>query len=260
MTYRIDINPKIRTIIVDDEQPSREALANYIAEYCPSLEVVAECNSAKEAFKAILENKPQLVFLDIEMPKGTGFDLLRMFSTVNFKVIFVTAYSQYAIDAFRFAAVDYLLKPIKIAELVESVERIAKSLKPVGILDNLLELVDNFAQPSEKNNSLIVSDSKGFTVLKMNEVVMFKAEGYCTVIFLANDTSVTSSRNLQYYEEIIDQHHFMRVHHSYIINLDHVKSYTYQEEIILTNNLKCSLSRVNKKAFKDHYKNRNMIE
>ena len=85
MTHRIETTKKIKTIIVDDEQPSREALANYISEYCPTLDVVAECNSAIIAFKSIVEHKPQLVFLDIEMPKGSGFDLLKMFSTINFK-------------------------------------------------------------------------------------------------------------------------------------------------------------------------------
>ncbi len=259
MTHQTETGQKIKTIIVDDEQPSREVLANYISEYCPGLHVVAECNSAKNAFKTIVETKPQLVFLDIEMPKGSGFDLLRMFNPINFQVIFVTAYSQYAVDAFRFAAVDYLLKPIKIAELVESVERIAKVIRPVDIMDKLLDLVENFSPPSGRNNTLIVSDSKGFTVHKMADIVMLKAEGYCTSIFLANDTSLTSSRNLQYYEEIVNQQMFMRVHHSYIINLSHVIQYTYQEEIILTNNLRCSLSRAHKKSFKDYYKNRNLI-
>ncbi len=260
MSHRTEIGQKIKTIIVDDEQPSREVLANFIREYCPRLQVVAECNSAKNAFKAIVETKPNLVFLDIEMPKGSGFDLLRMFNPINFQVIFVTAYSQYAVDAFRFAAVDYLLKPIKIAELVESVERIEKALKPFDILDNLLDIVDNFSNPKSKSDTLIVSDSKGFTVLKMADIVMLKAEGYCTTLFLSSDTTLTSSRNLQYYEEIINQQLFMRVHHSYIINLNHVLQYTYQEEIILTNNLRCSLSRAHKKTFKDFYKNRNHVE
>jgi two-component system LytT family response regulator len=104
----------IKSVIVDDEQPSREALANYIREYCPDIEIVSECKSAKTAFKCINERRPQLVFLDIEMPRGSGFDLLKMFKTIPFKVIFVTAFSDYAIQAFRFSATDYLMKPVKV--------------------------------------------------------------------------------------------------------------------------------------------------
>src|ERR1035437_4787774 len=118
----------IKTIIVDDEKPSREALVNYITEYCPDIEIVSECKSIKTAYKSISELKPQLVFLDIEMPNGSGFDLLKMFETIDFKVIFITAFSDYAIQAFRFSATDYLLKPVKVIELIDAVAKVQQEL------------------------------------------------------------------------------------------------------------------------------------
>lgn len=104
----------LNTIVVDDERPSREALSTYLRDYCRDVQVVSECDSVKSAYKAIVEHKPKLVFLDIEMPNGNGFDLLSLFNPIDFKVIFVTAFSEYAIKAFRFSAADYLLKPVKV--------------------------------------------------------------------------------------------------------------------------------------------------
>ncbi|NJO69478.1 MAG: response regulator, partial [Bacteroidetes bacterium] len=133
----------LKTIVVDDEMPSRDALSNYIRDYCSDLEIVAQCDSVKTAYKAILEFKPGLVFLDIEMPNGNGFELLKLFQPIGFKVIFVTAYSDYAIKAFRFSATDYLLKPIKIDELVEAVNKVKIELVTSDSFVNIQMLRDN---------------------------------------------------------------------------------------------------------------------
>ena len=118
----------LKAIVVDDETPSREALSTYIRDFCPIVRIVAECNNARAAYQSILEQRPHLVFLDIEMPNGDGFDLLRMFKTIDYKVIFVTAFSEYALRAFRFSASDYLLKPVKVDELVEAVNKVNQEL------------------------------------------------------------------------------------------------------------------------------------
>ncbi len=114
----------IRTIVVDDEAPSREVMCNYLRDFCTDVEVVATASSVKSAYRAIQKYNPDVVFLDIEMPDGKGFDLLKMFGKINFRIIFVTAYSEYAIKAFRVNAADYLLKPVKIDELNAAVEKI----------------------------------------------------------------------------------------------------------------------------------------
>jgi two-component system LytT family response regulator len=234
------MNRVIHAIVVDDEEPSREALRNYISEFCSDVEVVATASSVKTAFKAIQKYKPDLVFLDIEMPDGKGFDLLKMFETIDFRVIFVTAYSEYAIKAFRVNAVDYLLKPVKIDELKDAIEKIkasngdSDSEKLSGILKGMSDGV--FFHPT-----LVVSNVKGYEVLKTNEIIMCKADGYCTIFYLTGDRKVNSSRNLKQFEKQIMENGFVRVHNSFLVNLHHVKSFTKQGEIMLTENNKAFL-------------------
>ena len=221
------MNNSIHAIVVDDEEPSREALKNYISDFCSDVEVVATASSVKTAYRAIQKHKPDLVFLDIEMPDGKGFDLLKMFDSINFRVIFVTAYSEYAIKAFRVNALDYLLKPVKIDELKNAVEKIKVSVaefdseKLSGILKGMSDGV--FFHPT-----LVVSNVKGYEVLKVNEIIMCKADGYCTNFYLTGDRKVNSSRNLKQFEEQMVEYGFIRVHNSFLVNLHHVTSFTKQ--------------------------------
>lgn len=254
MTHSKLNNQKITSLIVDDEQPSREALFNYISEFCPELEVIGECNSINSAWKTINELHPQLVFLDIEMPKGNGFDLLRMFNPVTFKVIFITAFSEYAVDAFRYAAVDYLMKPVKVTELIEAVNKVKNGFGSNNSIDVVLKLLENQSLQTSQDNSLIVTGAKGFTLIKKNDIIMLRADGYCTTLFLADKQSITSTRNLKYYEDILDQVQFMRIHHSYIINFNHVTGYTHQEEVLLSDQLRCPLSKAHKQEFLNYFK------
>jgi len=239
----------IKTIIVDDEKPSREALSNYLREFCPGIQLVAECKSAKTAYKAISELQPQLVFLDIEMPKGSGFDLLRMFSSVRFKVIFITAFSNYAVQAFRFSATDFLLKPVKISELKEAVDKVMNELEVKDSYLTVKALLDNFSGHTPLNGNLVIPNSKGFTVIKTSDIIYCEANGYCTHFFLSGKAKISSSRNLKFYEEILPQNLFIRIHHSYIVNLKHIKGYSNQEEVLLTDGFKCPLSSGNKHSF-----------
>jgi two-component system, LytTR family, response regulator len=242
-------NRVLKAIIVDDEQPSREALANYVREYCTDIEIVSECKSAKTAWKCINEHKPQLVFLDIEMPRGSGFDLLRMFKTIPFKVIFVTAFSDYAIQAFRFSATDYLMKPVKVGELVEAVDKVRKE---VGLLDsnrNILTFLENLDAPAGESKKLVIPDLKGFSVIRIDDIVFCEADGYCTIFHLAIQTKTVSSKNLKHYEDMLPEDHFMRVHNSYIINIHKVTGYTHQGEILLNAGLRCPLSA----GYKQHF-------
>jgi two-component system, LytTR family, response regulator len=244
----------IRTIIVDDEKPSREVLSNYLREFCPNIQIIAECNSAKTAFKAIKEYQPQLVFLDVEMPKGSGFDLLRMFSSIHFKVIFITAFSNYAFQAFRFSAVDFLLKPLKISELKDAVNKVVHELEVKDSYLSVKALLNNLSNISQPNGNLVISNSKGFTILKTSDIIYCEADGYCTRFYLTGKPKISSSRNLRFYEELLPANQFIRTHHSYIVNLNHVKGYSHQEEILLTEGLKCPLSVVNKHAFMSFFK------
>ncbi len=237
----------LRTIVIDDEKLSREVICNYLKGYCNDIEVVATAASVKTAYKAIKKYNPDFIFLDIEMADGKGFDLLMMFEQINFKVIFVTAYSEYAVKAFRFSAVDYLLKPVKIDELISSVEKI-KSLKgQVPGNEILAELMKNLNRESALPRTLVIPHLKGFNVLKISEIIMCVADGYCTNFFVTGNRKYVSSKNLKHFDEMLEEKNIIRVHHSYLVNISHVLSYSRQGEILLTEGHKAYLG--------DSYKN-----
>ena len=242
----------LKTIIVDDEQPSRDALLQCINDFCPEIRVVAECNSLTTAFHAIREHHPDLVFLDIEMPKGGGFELLNRLNPIDFQVIFVTAYSSFAVQAFRYAAVDYLLKPIKISELTEAVAKVKNGItnfpEKISVLQENLKTLDN------NFKKIAISNSKGFDIIKLSEIILCEADGYCTRFHLSGKSKILSSHILKHYEEILPKEQFMRVHNSYIINKEHVKKYCSQGEIILSEEIHCPLSQARKGEFLRTYK------
>ncbi len=251
------LNKNLKAIVVDDERPSREALINYINEFCPNVEIVAQCDSVKTACKAIEIHGPQLVFLDIEMPQGSGFDLLTKFKPVPFKVIFVTAFSNYAVQAFRFSATDFLLKPVKVSELVEAVAKVRDELAFHNSFQNIETLIENISLPAGLERNLVIPNPHGFVVVKTSEIIMCEADGYCTHFHINNKPKITSAHNLKYYEELLPDQ-FMRVHKSFIINIQHISGYTNQGVIQLEGNLNCALSSSHRsdfmKVFKHHKK------
>jgi two-component system LytT family response regulator len=181
------------------------------------------------------------------MADGKGFDLLMMFEQINFKVIFVTAYSEYVVKAFRFSSVDYLLKPVKIDKLISAVEKI-KSLKgQVPGTDIIAELMKNLNRESALLRTLVIPHLKGFDALKISDIIMCVADGYCTNFFVTGNRKYVSSRNLKHFDEMLEEYNIIRVHHSYLVNITHVLSYRRQGEIILTEGQKAYLG--------DSYKN-----
>ncbi len=247
----------LKSIVVDDETPSRDALVNFTSENCPDVEIVAECDSIQTAFEAITEYNPHLVFLDVEMPWGSGFELLKMFNPIPFKVIFVTAFSDYAVQAFRLAATDFLLKPVKVIELVDAVAKVRKELTLSDSAQNIDVLLHNFDAPDICSRKLVITDSHGFSVINTCDIVFCQADTYCTNFTLVNKEIMKSTHNLRYFEDLLPTNQFMRVHNSYIVNIDHVKGYSNQGYIRLTDDHKCSLSTMRKPDFLKIFKNRN---
>lgn len=242
-------NNLLKALVVDDEKPSREALSTYIRDFCPNVQIVSECSNANTAYESILNQRPDLVFLDIEMPNGDGFDLLRMFKAIDFKVIFVTAFSDYALRAFRFSASDYLLKPVKVDELVEAVNKVSQEFTLHNTNLNLQILMEGLSHKETNTNNLVIPSSKGFTVIKISDLIMCEADGYCTHFHLTSKVKITSSKNLKHYEELLSNHPIMRVHHSNLINLSHVKGYCHLGEISLTDGICCPLGN----RYKNHF-------
>jgi len=239
----------IRAIIVDDEQPATDALKNYITEFCPDVLVVALADSVRTAMEAISVHNPDLVFLDVEMPNGNGFDLLKQYDHIPFKIIFVTAYSEYAVKAFRFFATDYLMKPINIKELKEAVQKVKKELESHVENINLNALTKFIKGSSDDIKSIIICDVSGFRVIELDTIIKCEANGYCTDFFLLGGKKITSSKNLKHYEDLLSGSNFIRVHNSFVVNMNYVKGYLNEGTILLIENQSAHLGNTYKKRF-----------
>lgn len=210
---------KIKSIIVDDETMARQLLKAMLLEYCPNVEVLASCENLPEGIKAIKKFKPDLIFLDIEMPGHNGLEILDFFNEdeVDFAIIFTTAYNQFAIQAFKLSVVDYLLKPIEGEALEQSVKRFVKQ-KQKQNYNHLKELVQ-----SKQLKKISVATSQSIKFIELSDILFLKGEGAYTLFHFKNGTELLSSKNLKQYEDILKYNkHFYRCHKSYIINLNYV--------------------------------------
>lgn len=216
----------ITALIIDDEQDSRETLRSYVGKYCPQVSLVGECTNIIEARAAILKHKPQLVFLDIEMPHGTAFDLLEQFGeNIDFEIIFITAFSQYAVQAFNLSAAHYLLKPVDIEELEKAVTHVAQLLLQKEQLIRAKILLENMAAQNTQSRKLVLPLMEGFDVVKMMDILYCEAEDNFTCFYFTDGRKSLICRHLKYYEPLLEPFGFCRVHRSHIINLEYVKRY-----------------------------------
>jgi len=216
----------IKAIIVDDEANNRENLRLALASYCQEVTVIGEADSALTAMDLIKAVEPQLVFLDIAMPLGSGFDLLESLPSIDFDIIFVTAYDQYAIRAIKFAAVDYLLKPINVLELKKAVERVANKQSKSTQNDHLEVLLHNLQQ-QEKKIALPQSDHIEF--VPVGNIVRCQGDRNYTHFFLQGGRKLLVSRTLKEFVELLDGHNFYRVHQSHLVNLDRIQKYSKRD-------------------------------
>lgn len=241
----------LRSIIVEDEKHSRETLKSLLEEFCMGIEVIEMASSVEEAVKKITIERPDVIFLDIELQTGTGFDVLGQVAHLNFEVIFTTAFEQYAIKAVKFSSLDYLLKPIDLEELQKAVEK-AKTKKNQEVYKKQLEtLMLNLKQQKPQLNKICLATSEGFEFINVNDIIYCKAEGSYTTFILKNTEKLLVSKHLKAYEDLLLEQDFMRVHNSYLINLKEVKKYIKADGgyIIMNNNDSVSISRAKKDDF-----------
>ncbi len=218
----------ISALIIDDELDSRSTLRSYVGRYCPQVQLVGECANIIEARAAILKLRPQLIFLDIEMPHGTAFDLLEQFGEhIDFEIIFITAYSQYAVQAFNLSAAHYLLKPVDIEELEKAVAHVAVLLSQKEQLVRAKILLENMAAQNTagQNRKLVLPLLEGFDVVRMSDVLYCEAEDNFTCFHFTDGRKSLICRHLKYYEPLLEPFGFCRVHRSHIVNLEYVKRY-----------------------------------
>ncbi len=239
---------KVRAILVDDEESARDVLQNLLERFCPTIELLAKCENIERAVEEIKKHKPDLVFLDIEMPKYSGFEIVKFFDQVDFHIIFVTAYDQYAIKAFEVSAIDYLLKPIDIGRLRSSVERVKHRQNNLYQSQQLNLLNDTLEQ--KKIKSIIVSDKGSQNIISINSIIAIEAqESYCLIH--TKEKRYTASKNLKHFETLLeDIPQFIRVHKSWLINKDHLINYSKSDLIIrLTGDVVAKLSKYKKADF-----------
>jgi two-component system LytT family response regulator len=241
----------LKAVIVEDEKHSRETLKNLLEEFCIGIEVVGTAGSVTEAVATISTLKPDVVFLDIELQTGTGFDVLNQLSNINFEIIFTTAFEQYAIKAVKFSSLDYLLKPIDLEELQKAIEKAKKSKDQVVYKKQLETLMLNLKQQQPKLNKICLSTADGFEFINVNNILYCKAEGSYTAFILNDNSKLLVSKHLKEYETLLLEQDFMRVHNSFLINLKEVKKFIKSDGgyIVMNNNDTVSISRSKKEDF-----------
>lgn len=238
---------KIRAVIVDDEQIARNVLRNYLTKYCPQVQILGEAQNIKEAVPLIAETKPQLVFLDVEMPYGNAFDVLEATKEYHFETIFITAFSEYSLKALNMSASYYILKPIAIEELIAAVAKVSETLEQQEELNRNRILLENLQKKPEKQQ-IILPTLQGFDVVKIDEIMRLQADGNFTQIYLHDGSKKMVCRFLKFFDELLD-FPLVRVHRSHIVNFNFVKSYHKNGEIMLQDDTEIEVSNSYKENF-----------
>jgi len=234
----------IKTIIVEDEQHNRELLERLLQQHFPDLNILQKAINVSEGLQAIQQHQPALVFLDVEMPDGNAFDLLAQMEEIDFEIIFVTAYDHYALQAIRFCAIDYLLKPIKIPELIEAVQKVKDNLSIKWENIRLKQLIQNLDKKSDdKRLALPTADKTVFVPIR--EIIRCQGENNYTSFYLTSGNRLLVSKTLKEFEEILQDYDFARVHQSHLVNLKMIESYhkTGGGYLIMQDGSRISISR-----------------
>lgn len=210
----------LRTLIIDDENKARETIRDMLNIYCPEVEIIGEAESVLSGINSIKKLKPDLVFLDIKMPDGTGFDLLNRLDSKPFALIFLTAFDEYAVKAFRFSAVDYLLKPLDPDELMTAIERVVESKESEN--KSIDALLDNLKNIKNDNKKLVLKTAESIFLVNVSDIIRCESTGNYTQFFIVNQKPVLVSKTLKEYDDILTDYSFFRVHQSHLVNLNHI--------------------------------------
>lgn len=243
----------LRAVIVEDEKRSRETLLGLLEMYCKNVEIVGEAESVQEGLKLIHNQNPDVVFLDIQMPDGSGFKLLEQIENINFDVIFTTAYDQFAIKAIRYSALDYLLKPIYPDDLKNAVKKAEENKKIQKSNENIKVLLENINRPPAESPKIILSTSEKINVIKIDDILRCESDNYYTMFYFTNGDRLLVSKTLKEQEELLSGHNFIRPHKSHLVNVKYIKSYLKTDGgvILMENGSKIPVSRRKKEHIID---------
>jgi two-component system, LytTR family, response regulator len=240
----------LKAILVDDELNSLQNLQFKIREYCPSIRIVAQTQNPEEAIRLIQLHKPDVLFLDIEMPRMSGFKMLEQITEVDFEVIFITAYNHYAINAIRISAFDYLVKPVAIEDLQLTVERLANfSIKKTRERANLLK--QNLANPKSQEDHIAIPTNEGLEFIQIKQIIRIESSSNYSKLILQNGQHLLVTRQLKDFEELLQDYRFYRVHHSHLVNLNFIAKYIRGDggQVTMRNGDMIDVSRRKKEVF-----------
>lgn len=240
-----------KAVVVEDEIHVRNGIVSMIKEYCPNVKVVAEADSVADGYAKIAQHLPDIVFLDVNLPDGSGFDLLDKIVRNNLKVIFITAYSEHALKAIKHSAVDYLLKPLIPEELVDAVEKASRFIMQEKTLDELNAQADT--STGGFGSKIIIKTQTESYYLNVNDIVYFKADGNYSEVITTSNKPILVAKTLKYYEEIMNEHGFLRVHQSSLVNANHILG-LQGNKLQLKNGDTIEISRRKKTVIQDLFK------
>jgi two-component system LytT family response regulator len=247
----------LSAIVVDDEPKVRDLIVKLVKQFCPEVTVCAEAGGVEEAFEKITIHKPALLFLDIEMPGANGFDLLRKFDEINFSVVFVTAYDHYALDAIKFNALDYVLKPIQSDQLIKAVNRFVKNgLQSQGIHSLLAN-----SSLERKAKKVAIPSVAQIQYIRVGSIAYIEADGAYCKVYSEDGSAILSTRPIKAYEQMLESYGFFRLNRFYLINLERVKTYDKNETdaIELDNGKMITFSRKRRSAFMEAMRHQNLV-
>lgn len=241
---------QLKAILVDDELPSLQNLEQKIIEFCPDIYIMAAEQKPESAIQLIEQLKPDVIFLDIEMPRMNGFKMLEHVENKSFEIVFTTAYNHYAIDALRISAFDYLVKPIAVKDLQNTVERLFKA-QGKQTAEKLDVLRHHLSDSRSQNDKITISTNEGVEFFEINQIVRVESSSNYSKIFFTNGKSVLVTRLLKDFEEILIPYRFYRIHNSHLINLSHIKKYIRGDggQVVMKNNEVIDVARRKKEEF-----------
>jgi two-component system, LytTR family, response regulator len=233
----------IKTILVDDEPNNLQFLQSLIKENCTSLNIIEMANNSKDGMLMIQELQPQLVFMDVDMPGMTGFEVLKKLEPLSFEVIFVTAYNQYAMEAFEYNAVAYITKPIVTEKLIAAVEKAIIKIEEKKYTQHIFSLLEN-VQHNNAHDKIALPTLQGLQFVKLNQICYVESSGNYSNFFLADNSKIMVSRQLGEYEKLLPADNFTRIHDKHIINLTCIKEYIKGSggEVILENGVRLTVA------------------
>lgn len=241
----------LTAIIIDDETSSRNSLKQKLTNHCADIIVIGECENGEEGLEMLALKEPDIIFLDVEMPRMNGFTMLQQLENKNFEVIFITAYDQYAIKAIKFSALDYLVKPVEVDDLKAAVKKAAQKRKITAGNERLEMLLQNLRSDKKECQRIAIPSMEGLLFVETGNIIYLEAHSNYTCFYLSDNRKITVTKTLKDFEELLPPAIFIRIHHSYIINKNLVEKYIKGEggQVVMKTGIVLDVARRKKEEF-----------